>query len=287
MSRQGNTSNGAPTETVKDRILNLIRDSPCGLSHREIMGKTGLGNRIVKRCVDELCNDQYSNIKIKDFGPSLKLVYYNFALPSGDKRKEVVELARRNEYPIYMIVAKIFEVDPNAFVLTERGRDRTLSSMAEAIQNTNREIYWWAGDFSSFWRVKDLLLDRLNKKMRLKILMNIGPVSYENARQIVKMQKEFPEQIELRHWESEWRGTIHDGERLRLIWKMRRDAHEVKSNGRVGDDQRYIYVPWETTRRDWVNLFHDVIWNDHWKMASMNPKPETILNTVEQSRYNV
>lgn len=283
---QQNTLNETIDNDPKNKIRQAVMNSCCGLSLREICRITRLGFRVVKRYVEVLRKDSYSNIRVKEYG-RMFLVYYDWTLPSGDLRREFVEMARRNKYPIHLIVAKVWEVDPNAFVLSERGRKQTLSSLIEAIHNVKEEICWWAGDFSSFWRIKEAILNRLDDDVQLKVLMNIGPVSYENAKQIVNLKEQYSSLVDIRHWESEWRGTIFDGKRLRLVWKMPRNIHDAISNGKMGNDSRYAYVPWETTRRDWVNVFHDIIWEDHWKMAAMSPNPKSILKIIAQGKYEI
>jgi hypothetical protein len=49
--------------------------------------------------------------------------------------------------------------------------------------------------------------------------MNITEFSVKNARDILDLSREYPK-LELRHWESYWRGMISDKRKVLLVKKQ-------------------------------------------------------------------
>ena len=222
-------------------------------------------------------------------------MWYGWELPLVD-REMLDEMALNGQYPIHLIMGKIDEIakpeDDGYFHPKRLMREsrESFERLEELILGAQKEILWWAGDFSTFDEQRDTIVESLKKGVDFKALMNIDLPSLNTAKKLAKL-KETYSNLELRHWVSQWRGSIFDRKDVRLIQKtLKKEARSrrsmIVSSGKPGSDIDFIYKAWFIPGEKGYNLAHWVnwfcmVWDHHWEKAGKGPKAETVIETLE------
>ena len=277
--------------SVKSDIFEFLKESGGEpFSFREIhrrlsRAKKRHNPRTIDRHLKQLIIDPYSQIKMKKIGKSY-VVWYSWALPQVGGLDALNQLAMSGQYPITQVITKIGDVRKPTIIFFQETKGRKPEQSARLIADAKKEVLWWAGDFSVFNEFKEDIVSFLKRGGKCRILMNITRFSRENARAILELGKQYPTQIELRHWQSFWRGGIFDRKKVILIEKeaLTVEAANKPSNGKRSSPEEFEFRSWELDGNEqnyapWVNWLL-MVWNGHWEKAAIGPNAERYIDML-------
>jgi hypothetical protein len=122
-----------------------------------------------------------------------------------------------------------------------------------------------------------------------KVLMNITEFSVKNARDILDLSREYPK-LELRHWESYWRGMISDKRKVLLVKKTAKSPEAALkiSDGVPGSPKDFSWDIYEMDESKqnfttWVNWFI-MVYYTHGEKASIGPSAKWLINELSKKR---
>ena len=281
-------------KTVENNVLHLLFEGcgkPFSLKQIKIaLEKKGMKTdmRSIETAVKSL--ERRRKIKITNLAKAIA-VYLPWDFPLIEELSSLDELVRKGQYPLYAIITKMKDIGlPEEEISTEIGSGNIRKKSMESIASAKEQIMWWGGDFSVIEEFKPSIIKALEKDgLKFRILMRIDLFSLDNACKVLELQKKYPN-LEVRHWESNWRGTIFDEKTVRLIGKTPRrpDAQLLVGTGKPGTDIDFCYQAFhidgaKTNLKQWVNWLC-MVWESHWKTAEINPKPMTLVRTLSEIR---
>jgi len=240
--------------------------------------------RTIDKYLKKLIGDPFSGVKMKRVGKSY-VVWFSWALPQVAGLTGLNQLATSGQYPIHQIITKINEVEKAREMYFTETKGRKPEQSANGLAGSTKEVLWWSGDFSVFKELKDDIVSFLKRGGTLRILMNITRFSSQNAMDILDLKKQYPN-LEVRHWESYWRGAIFDRKKVLLIEKEPKapKATMEVSNGKPSPPGKFNFRSWilkgsSQNMAPWVNWFV-MIWNSHWEKAAIGPKVEALIGML-------
>lgn len=249
--------------------------------------------RSITKDLRELASNPSYNVKSKVIGRS-EVYWHSNILPSIEGMDQLNTLALNRQYPIHQIIAKINDIKKvkGDYFRPEDDLESGPHRSSYLISETKEEVLWWAGDFSIFQEIRPYFVKFLENGGSIKILMNITQFSHDTARKILDLCADYPE-IEMRHWESQWRGTICDRKIVWLVEKLPRRSDVIKklSDGTRGKVEDFEYLGWlidsKVVRMEpWVQWFC-TIWDAHWEKSKISPSPSKILEQLEDHARNI
>ena len=245
----------------------------------------GLGdNRTIARDLDHIVQSKLYNIRHKIIGKSY-VYWHSNNLPLVEGIDVLNKLALNRQYPIHTIIAKMNEISGPESEFLEPERDFTSGThrTSRLISETKKELLWWSGDFSIFDMIKKHFIKFLENGGRIKILMNVTKYSLKNAKGVIELSQMYPSKVEIRHWESQWRGAIGDRKIVWLVEKMPRrpEAMLNLSNGKMGSSDDFMYRGWYLNsniqnQAPWVN-WCCYQWDEHWKESEISPSVSELI----------
>lgn len=162
-----------------------------------------------------------------------------------DKKERKLEREVEETKEIYREVQKLLpspsvseiERDERKSVWVLQGSESSFKVFKRQVKEANESILNFSGDLSWFPRMSEIIKNAVKRGVNIKILCDVNEITKPRIRKLREMGSK------VRAWEGpKLRGTIVDGEKLALIFKIpREDVKREEYYGEIGDDKLFKY----------------------------------------------
>jgi hypothetical protein len=243
---------------------------------------------VVANYIEKLAEEPNPKIQVKKYDFAY-IVTPNWKLPSLALREDLDLSIIEGQYPIVNLIAKMRNSCTLGSIQEIKGKMDLTNNVRSLIEGAEKTINWWAGDFSSVHGDIPLFEKALRRQVKIQIIMNISFHSFKNAERILQLKECLPkkdkEYLQIRHWESGWRGTIVDGRVVSLVVKKHKTEPNYYSSGDPDSDATHYYEGYVVKDQQWLNYINGW-WSYFWQKAGGSPEPANLIATIKEITHD-